>query len=248
MKKISKLGIFDSGLGGYSVFQDLKQHFPDLSTVLYADQKNAPYGNYSKEEILQLAIQAMEWFKSQGISDILLACNTVSSVALTELIEYFPELRIWGIIDLTLSQLPSNVETVGVVATQATINSNSYPNKFKSIYKGTMISKALPNLAKSIEDLDDILEINKQLVQGLKGMEACSHIILGCTHYPLVLDEFEKLSTAEFLDSRKPIREFIKDNYVASSEGRRVVTTKDATYLKYQIKSLYHEIEDVEGV
>ena len=248
MKKISKLGIFDSGLGGYSVFQDLKHHFPDLSTVLYADQKNAPYGNYSKEEILHLAIQAMEWFKSKGISDILLACNTVSSVALTELIEHFPELRIWGIIDLTLSQLPSDVENVGVVATQATINSNSYPDKFKNLYNGTMISKALPDLAKSIEDLADTDEIDKQLVKGLEGMEACSHIILGCTHYPLALDEFEKLSTAKFLDSRKPIREFIRDNYIASDEGHRVITTKDADYLKHQIESLFHEIEDVEGV
>ena len=104
-EKINKLGIFDSGLGGYSVFKALKTEFSDLDLVLFADQKNAPYGNYSSEKIIELSSNAMRWFLSQGIEDVLLACNTVTSVALDILKVRFPSMRIWGIVDLTVSQV-----------------------------------------------------------------------------------------------------------------------------------------------
>jgi glutamate racemase len=242
MEKIRKLGIFDSGLGGFSVFKDLKQAYPDLEMILYADQKNAPYGNYSKDKIIELAIESMQWFKNQGISDVLLACNTVSSTALDVLQSSFSDMRIYGIIDLTLSQLDEDVDCVGVVATSATIASNAYQN----LYKGTMIQRALPDLAKSIENLSSPEVIEAQLTQGLKGLEGCEYIILGCTHYPLVLDSFERVSKAKFLDSRRPIREFICGNYWPSKHKSRVVTTGDSVYFRHQIEALDKDkLEDV---
>ena len=62
MEKIKRLGLFDSGLGGYSVFHELKQALPDLDMVLLVDQKNAPYGNKTKKEINALAQKGMQWF------------------------------------------------------------------------------------------------------------------------------------------------------------------------------------------
>lgn len=242
MEKIRKLGIFDSGLGGYSIFQDLKKAYPDLEMILYADQKNAPYGNYDKDKIVELAIESMEWFKKQGITDVLLACNTVSSTALDVLHHTFKDMRIYGIIDLTLSQVHDNLDCIGVVATKATIDSNAY----QDLYDGKMIQRALPDLAKAIENLSSPEAINELLVEGLRGMDDCEYIILGCTHYPLVIENFKQASKAVFLDSRKPIREFIKGNYVPCDNQSRIITTGDSVYFKHQIEKLYNDIlEDV---
>lgn len=248
MKKIKQLGIFDSGLGGYTVYQDLKVHFPELSMVLFADQKYAPYGNYDNETIIKLATRSMNWFLSQEITDVLLACNTVTSVALETLQERFPTMRIWGIVDLTLSQLPKTPIEVGVVATQATVSAHAYKKEFEKNYQGNIREIAMKDLAFAIESLEDDATIDKMIQDAMQKLKDVSHIILGCTHYPLVKDQFEKASDAIFLDSMLPIREFVGENYEKTSGEKRVVTTKDDAILKNQIKILFKEEEEVEKV
>lgn len=248
MRKIEKLGIFDSGLGGYTVYQDLKTHFPDLSMTLFADQKNAPYGNYSQEHITKLAHEAMQWFLNAGITDVLLACNTVTSVSLPELNKSFPQMRIWGIVDLTLSQLPSDTKDVVVFATQATVNAHAYKESFESKFDGNIYEVPLKNLASAIENLEDESVIDEMLQIPFQNIKEVSHVILGCTHYPLVIDSFRKYSDATFVDSILPIREFIEHNYVKTEGERHIVTTKDKEELEKQIASLYKKKESVEVV
>lgn len=248
MRKIETLGIFDSGLGGYTVYQDLKHSLPSLSMVLFADQKNAPYGNYDNETITKLAKQAMHWFKQEGIMDVLLACNTVTSVALDELKLSFPDMRIWGIVDLTLQQLPQDVHEVAVVATQATVNASSYKKGFEQKYHGQIHEVAMRDLALAIENLESEAVIDGMIEKALVGLDGVSHVILGCTHYPLVKKQFEKQSSALFVDSILPIREFIRANYKKTSGLRRIVTTKDAQNLQNQILTLYKENEEVEAI
>lgn len=248
MKKIETLGVFDSGLGGYSVYQDLKTHFPNLSMVLFADQKYAPYGNYDEKTIIQLAARAMRWFESEGIDDVLLACNTVTSVALETLRVLFPKMRIWGIIDLTLSQLDQNENNVAVFATQATVHSHAYADEFKKKYHGSIQEVALKDLAIAIENLEDEQKIDAMIEEGLKNLDSVTHIILGCTHYPLVKSQFEKASSAIFLDSIAPVRDFIKHHYEKTDGTQRVVTTGSKEHLKKQIEILYQEEEKVETV
>lgn len=248
MKKIEKLGIFDSGLGGYTVYQDLKTHFPNLSMTLYADQKNAPYGNYSDAHITKLAHEAMQWFLDAGISDVLLACNTVTSVSLPELNQSFPQMRIWGIVDLTLSQLPKDTKDVAVFATQATVNAHAYKESFEKSFDGKIYEIPLKNLASAIENLEDKSVIDQMLEAPFNEIKAVSHVILGCTHYPLVIDSFKKYSNATFVDSILPIREFIQNNYLETQGERHIVTTKDKDELEKQIASLYKKKESVEAI
>ncbi|NLW15649.1 MAG: glutamate racemase [Erysipelothrix sp.] len=249
MKKISKLGIFDSGLGGYTVYQDLKEHFPKLSTTLYADQKHAPYGNYDNETITALAINAMKWFEDNDIKDVLLACNTVTSVALDILKERYPNMRIWGIIDLTISQLPKDTKTVGVVATSATINAHAYQKALESSFEGiNVIELPLKNLANAIESLAKDEDVDRMIEKPLEDMSDAEYIILGCTHYPLVKNRFEHYSKSKFIDSILPIREFIGHNYLETDIESHIVTTKDAEEFKNQIRTLYRVEEKVEKV
>jgi len=244
MKKINKLGIFDSGLGGYSVFKALKIEFPDLDMVLFADQKNAPYGNYSAEKIVELSSNAMRWFLSQGIEDVLLACNTVTSVALDTLKLRFPSMRIWGIVDLTVSQVSDQYEKVAMVGTSATVETHAY----REALGRDMLEIALPNLAEMVEDLVSEEVIYDEIARGLKGVEDLECLILGCTHYPLVGDVFSSLTDAIIVDSISPIIEFVRGNYNVGMGETRVVTTLDKNRMRHQIEVLYGVIEDVEDV
>lgn len=244
MKKINKLGIFDSGLGGYSVFKELKTEFFDLDMVLFADQKNAPYGNYSSEKIIELSSNAMRWFLSQGIEDVLLACNTVTSVALDILKVRFPSMRIWGIVDLTVSQVGEGYKKVAMVGTSATVETHAY----RDALGRDMIEVALPNLAKMVEDLESEAVIRDEIAKGLVSLDNLDCLVLGCTHYPLVKDVFSSLTDAVIVDSISPIIEFVRGNYNAGMGETRVVTTLDKNRMRHQIEVLYGVIEDVEDV
>ena len=240
---IERLGIFDSGLGGYSVYHDLMMTGPDISYVLYADQKNAPYGNKSKEEIIALAIEAMSWFETQGIEHVLLACNTVSSVALKALQEAYPEMTIWGIIDLTLSQL-QNQETnhITVVSTQATHNSGAYLQQWG---QGNLSSKPLDLLVSLIEGNAPMIEIDDYLHKTLKDVSGSSHLILACTHYPLVLPSFINNFPGEILDSRLPIRQFVQAHARPHIKVGEIYTSGETKVMKEQIKRLFDIDEEV---
>lgn len=243
---IKTLGLFDSGLGGYTVFHELRNAYPQLSLVLYADQKNAPYGNYEKDQIINLANDAMQWFLDQGITDVFLACNTVTSCALPLLKEKFPMMNIWGIIDITVSQLPETLEHVGVVATRATVESHAYLNAFNATYTGIMTEVALPTLVGAIESLqtDDIV---KEIIGSEIGaLRDCSHILLGCTHFPLVKHIFESESDAIVLDSIKPTLDFVKDQFHENENANHLIyTSGDAANMASQIMTLYGEVEEV---
>lgn len=243
MKKIEVLGIFDSGLGGYSVFNALKGALPDLSMVLYADQKNAPYGNYDYETILSLTKDAMRWFEKEDIKDVLLACNT-ASIVIDDLRIAFPNMRIWGIIDLTLSQIPNEIEKVGLVGTAATINSRAYNQRFNR----PISAVSIPDLAGAIEQLEDRNVVYDMIAAVLPELKNIDCLILGCTHYPLVKDVFETIFEGPIFDSVEPILKFITENYKPTEGVRRIVTSVDSDYLKRQIHILFDEIEEVEDV
>ena len=236
MEKIKRLGLFDSGLGGYSVFHELKQALPDLDMVLLVDQKNAPYGNRTKKEINALAQKGMQWFLDHDIQDVLIACNTVSALSLPMLKTKFPNLNIYGIIDLTLSQVKD--VNLSIVATQATVNSHAY----KEAYVGNVQEVALPTLVSMIESMGDV---HDYLSKSLTCIHDDHQVILACTHFPLVKDEFELILKRPVFDSIKPIIDFIKITYSPGQGLTQVFTSGSPSYFQTQIQSIFNEKEEV---
>lgn len=243
---IKKLGIFDSGLGGYSVYHDLIETGPDITYILYADQKNAPYGNKRASAITNLAIEAMHWFQKQGIQHVLLACNTVSSIALESLQSKFPDMTIWGIIDLTLAQLEEEkISKLAVVSTVATHQSDAYQNKWG---QKNFISKPLPALVSYIEDNAPVKQIDAYLHDQLASLADSSHLVLACTHYPLVYHLFADNYSGKIVDSRAPIRDFIYKNASSSQKVGRIYTSGDPSNMEQQIFHLFGVREKVSGL
>lgn len=242
------IGILDSGLGGYSVYHALRVAYPKASFLFLADQLHAPYGDKSKEEIFDYARDALIWFKTQQITEILVACNTICSLVLADIIPLFPELTITGIIDPTIAQLKAcSYKNVLVVATQGTIQSQVYAEKLKMLKpKLQVIGKALPQLVIQLERLAPHIETEAYLEKTLSEYKnKIDAVVLGCTHYPLVKPIFERLFNVPVYDSTQPIVALFSNRNLSVGPCK-IFTTKDPAFLALKIKVLFSSEESVE--
>ena len=213
------IGVFDSGHGGLTVLKALVQHFPDLGFVYLGDHANAPYGNRSSDEIVDLTKQGVETLFGQGCQLVLLGCNTATSIACRTLQQNWLPGSQWqgrnvlGIIAPTVevaTQTPWGVnepqypqmykeDVIAVFATQRTIESGVFDEEIKKrCPQIDVISQVCPDLAGAIEngatrdELDTLVGHYVSQMQKQAGEKIPHWAILGCTHYPLVEELFAK--------------------------------------------------------
>ncbi|MGB7595635.1 MAG: aspartate/glutamate racemase family protein [Erysipelotrichaceae bacterium] len=238
---MNSIGIVDSGLGGYTVYETLRKAYPSASFVFLADQQHTPYGNKSPEEIIAITYKNMRWFYDQGIREVILACNTTSSVALELMKEEFPEIVMHGIIDLTVDALDLHAsDKVLIMATKATIESRSYPKAISERYKDvTVDSAAMLDLVHHIEYLSDETTINRYLESELaKYAPMYTKIVLACTHFPIVKDQIAMYVKGEICDSRQAIVDLLKDRELPQGQSR-CFTSGDPQHARHQVKTLF---------
>jgi len=238
---MNSIGIVDSGLGGYTVYESLRKAYPSASFVFLADQQHAPYGNKSPEEIIAITYKNMRWFYDQGIREVILACNTTSSVALDLMKEEFPEITMHGIIDLTVNALDLHAsDTVLIMATKATIESRSYPKAIAERYNDIIVdSAAMLDLVHHIEYLSEESIVDAYLKSDLaKYAPKYSKIVLACTHYPIVKDQIAKFVEGEICDSRQAIVDLLKDRALPQGQSR-CFTSGDPQHARHQVKTLF---------
>lgn len=185
------IGIFDSGLGGLSIFRKIKLFLPDEDIIYYADNAHTPYGDKSTAEVKQLALKALKYLEKKGCQIIVIACNT----ATTSGIDFYRQhikARIIGVVPVikTAAQLTNNSH-IAILATQSTIKSPYLDNLIKKHAKKCRVKKiACPGLADAIEknNVSDAL-----LKKYLKKITDEDIIVLGCTHYSLIRGQIQKL-------------------------------------------------------
>ena len=135
------IGIFDSGYGGLTVFKAIKDKMPEYDYVYLGDNARAPYGDRSFEAVYQFTLEAVKWLFGQGCELIILACNTASAKALkniqiNDLPNFGQKKRVLGVIRPTAEIIGqySTSQTVGILGTNGTILSNTYPIEIKKFY------------------------------------------------------------------------------------------------------------------
>ena len=183
------IGIFDSGVGGLTVFTEIRKILPNENIIYLGDTKNFPYGNKKKEDIIDLAINNVEMLLKKDVKIIVIACGTATSQAIDILKQKY-NIPIIGIIEPTVEYVKKqNIKQIGVIATEGTIRSGAWENKLKEKIEGINVeNKACPMLAtiaeegkaKSAEGRNAI----KEYMQPFKSKHI-NKIILGCTHYPI---------------------------------------------------------------
>ena len=184
-----RVGLFDSGVGGLTVLKTLIEKYPCNEYIFYGDTLNIPYGNKNKDELLKLSRNNINFLISKNVDIIIIACGTVSSNCLNELKKEY-DIPILSIIEPTLEFLnKSDYKNIGVIATNATINSHIFSeNVKKNVYE-----IATPKLVPLIED-NELTNINDILHEYLdRYRDIIDVLVLGCTHYPIIKKEINNV-------------------------------------------------------
>ena len=196
------IGIFDSGYGGLTILNHIRQHLPQYDYLYLGDNARAPYGTRSFDVIYEYTLQAVNYLHQQGCNLIILACNTASAKALRSIQQRNinpNELRVLGVIRPTAEVIPQRTRTkhIGVLATPGTVASESYVIELLKQDPTLIVTQqACPMwvpLIESGEHLSDGADyfVEKYLTKLLTRDPLIDTIILGCTHYPLLQPKIE---------------------------------------------------------
>ncbi|WP_040468403.1 glutamate racemase [Limosilactobacillus gastricus] len=185
------IGVMDSGVGGLSVVQVLKQQLPNETIIFVGDQGHFPYGTRDTANIQQLALSIGEFFKSQDVKLTVIACNTATAAALEILQERMP-FPVIGVIEpgaKAALSLPQH-HMIGVIATESTTESDAYPKQIRKLDPNCIvISKAAQPLVSIVEHgLTDSPQAQTTVDQELAPFKTSNitSLILGCTHFPFL--------------------------------------------------------------
>lgn len=250
MNKESPIGFFDSGVGGLSVYSYFKEKLPKENTIYFGDLKNLPYGNKTQDELISLAKNILNFFQQKDVKAVVIACNTSSALAY-EHIKNDYDFKIYPIIQSSAKIISSlGYKKIGVFATKGTVNSHAYMNEIKK-YNSEIIIKeiACPNWVGIVEGLYQDKENDIKLHLNEMNKFSPEKIILGCTHYPYLINEFEKyISKDVFIDPAKIFVDFIAedlDKNTSKENGYEeiFVSAKPEQFIKnaklfYEIKAM----------
>ncbi len=185
------IGIFDSGVGGTSIWKEITGLLPSEATVYLADSRNAPYGNQSKEAILALAVKNTELLLSYGCKLIVVACNTATTNAIGFLRKTYPVPFVGIEPAIKPAALQTKTRKVGVLATKGTLSSTLFHNTAKLHASGiTVIEREGKGLVELIETGRQQAEATRKLLKEyLQPMleAGIDCLVLGCTHYPYLV-------------------------------------------------------------
>jgi glutamate racemase len=204
-KEAGPIGIFDSGYGGLTIYNEIKKLLPDYDYIYLGDNARTPYGTRSFNTVYEFTRQAVRYLFEQGCQLVILACNTASAKALRSIQQLDlplldPNRRVLGIIRPTVESIGEVTKSrhVGVLATEGTIKSLSYPLEIRKLFPDIEVTgEACPiwvPLVETNEFASDGADffIKRHIENLLARDSKIDTIILGCTHYPILLDKIRK--------------------------------------------------------
>ena len=199
---LGPIGIFDSGYGGLTILEQVRKGLPQYDYLYLGDNARAPYGTRSFEIVYEFTKQAVLHLFDEGCSLVILACNTASAKSLrsiqqNDLPRIAPDKRVLGVIRPTVEALSTLTHTghIGILATPGTIQSRSYEMEIKKMYPSFEVyGQACPMWVPLVENNEaqgpgaDYF-VQKYIDELLAQSSAIDTVVLGCTHYPLLLDK-----------------------------------------------------------
>jgi glutamate racemase len=203
--KQGPIGVFDSGYGGLTVLKEIVKELPQYDYIYLGDNGRAPYGIRSFETVYHYTLECVQHLFNMGCHLVVLACNTASAKALrtiqqNDLPKIDPERRVLGIIRPTTEIVGKHTRSkqVGIFGTAGTINSQSYPIEIEKFFPDvTVYQQACPMWVPLVENDEYNSEgadffIRKYIRQLMVQSEDIDTIVLGCTHYPLLINKLEQ--------------------------------------------------------
>ena len=214
------IGVFDSGYGGLTILEKIREVLPEYDYIYLGDNARAPYGTRSFEIVYEFTLQAVNKLFEMGCHLVILACNTASakalrSIQMNDLPELDPDRRVLGVIRPTVECIGDITQNrhVGILATSGTIKSESYPLEIHKLFPDIRVSGvACPMWVSLVENNESQNEgtdyfIRKYIDQLLTKDPQIDTVILGCTHFPILLPK---------------IRQYIPEHISVISQGEYV--------------------------
>lgn len=196
MSNNNPIGLFDSGVGGTSIWKEVHALLPNESTIYLADSKNAPYGQKTKEEIIELSKKNTEFLLNNNCKLIIVACNTATTNAIKVLRASYDVPFIGIEPAIKPAALHTKTQKIGILATQGTLNSELF-HQTVALYSDVKVVEQIGfDLVKLIENGDMHSEKMSQLLEEyLLPMVAqdIDYLVLGCTHYPYLIPQIKKI-------------------------------------------------------
>lgn len=247
------IGIFDSGVGGTSIWKEIQRLLPHENTLYLADSKNAPYGEKSKADIVRLSSKNTEFLLDHDCKLIVVACNTATTNAIAFLRGKYDVLFIGIEPAIKPAALQSKSKTVGVLATKGTLASRLFHSTAENHAHGIrIIEQEGTGLVTLIEQGKSDSNETKQLLQTyLDPMlkEGIDYLVLGCTHFPYLIPTLEKLlpKNVRIIDSgeavARQVKSVLEKNDLINTSGKR---GRHQFYSNSNITILKSLIQDVD--
>lgn len=198
-----RIGIFDSGLGGINVLNELISKYPNNEYIFLGDTKNLPYGTKSIDELKVLSSNIIDFLLTKNVDIIIIACGTVSSNCYNYLKEKY-NIPLYDIISPTLDYIENtNYNNIGVIATERTIESHIFEKNSRVKYP-----LATPSFVPIVEDGIITSKEEKEIYEVLSPLkDKVDSLILGCTHYPIMSPIIEKYLNVPLIDMGKCLLE-----------------------------------------
>ncbi|MGN7515133.1 MAG: glutamate racemase [Allomuricauda sp.] len=205
------IGIFDSGVGGTSIWKEVVKMLPYENTIYLADSANAPYGEKSEEEILRLSIKNTELLLDKGCKIILVACNTATTNAIDYLRSHYDVPFIGIEPAIKPAALHTRTKKVGVLATKGTLSSSLFHNTSKLYAEGITV---LEQEGKGLVELIEVGKIRSKEMKTLLNSflqpmldQDIDCLVLGCTHYPYLIPVLKEMlpSNINIIDSGEAV-------------------------------------------
>ena len=226
------IGIFDSGYGGLTILDGIRQRMPEYDYIYLGDNARAPYGTRSFDVVYEFTLQAVKKLFEMGCPLVILGCNTASAKALRSIQQKYlptaaPDRRVLGVIRPTAEIVGelSHTKHIGVLATEGTIKSQSYNLEIEKLYPDcTVVGQACPMWVPLVENNEfdkpgaDYF-VKDSLLKLIDQDSLIDTIILGCTHFPLLLPKIEQqLAQISTLNPHlSTIKLIPQGQYIASS-------------------------------
>lgn len=263
MQKIGPIGVFDSGFGGLTVLRSLTDRLPQYDYLYLGDNARVPYGNRSFETVYDFTLECIKALFDQGCQLVIVACNTASAKALrniqqNDLPRIAPGRKVLGVIRPTTEDAGHFTTSghIGVLGTSGTVSSASYCIEIKKFFPALKVSQqACPMWVPLVENNEHLQPganyfLDKYLNELLLQDPKIDAIILGCTHYPLLLHLLQERAGDKitFIPQGPLVAEKLAiylerhpeiDIRCAKNGGRRFLTTDDATNFEEKAHIFY---------
>jgi len=196
------VGVFDSGVGGLTVVNQLIKSLPQEDIIYFGDTAHLPYGSKSKESVIRFSLDIANFLQAQKVKIIVVACNTASSFALSSLRENI-EIPVIGVIEPGAQAAVDATRNfkIGIIGTEGTIKSRAFEEAIRKIDKNVKVfSRACPLFVPLVEegwlDEPETSQIAEKYLSPMKD-EGIDTLILGCTHYPLLKELLSRIMGQE---------------------------------------------------